>query len=171
MIALSATPLLARFRKNYRGKQQKATERRLRAFEKLGRETIPARIVHVPSLLLAEHAENELRKDFTPSERVEIGKAIEDEIGNRRGQRTDLKSEEQGKLLDGELPVNLPEVTDKETREIAAEKAGFGSEKTYRDAKAVTEHAERPKQAQWRAAAEPGCAPNSAWRSPARWQH
>ncbi len=51
-------------------------ERRLRAFEHLGRDAIPARIVDVASVLLAEHAENEIRKDFTPSERVAIAKAI-----------------------------------------------------------------------------------------------
>ena len=118
-------------------------ERRLRAFEHLGRETIPARIVHVSSLLLAEHAENEIRKDFTPSERVAIAKAIEDEIGNRRGQRTDLKSEDQGELLAAEPVANLPEVeAGKRTRDIAAEKAGFDSTTTYRQAKTVVEHAE-----------------------------
>lgn len=62
-------------------------ERRLRAFELLGRETIPARIVHVPSLLLAEHAENEIRKDFTPSERVAIGLAMEEAIKQTLGER------------------------------------------------------------------------------------
>jgi len=43
-------------------------ERRLRAFELLGRDTIPARIINVPNLTLAEHAENEIRKDFTYSD-------------------------------------------------------------------------------------------------------
>jgi ParB family chromosome partitioning protein len=118
-------------------------ERRLRAFERLGRGTIPARLVDVASVLLAEHAENEIRKDFTPSERVAIAKAIEDEIGNRRGQRTDLKSEDQSDLIEHELPENLPEVeAGKETRQIAAAKAGFGNETTYRQAKTVVEHAE-----------------------------
>lgn len=117
-------------------------ERRLRAFESLGRETIPARIVHVPSMLLAEHAENEIRKDFTPSERVAIAKAIEDEIGNRRGQRTDLKSEEQGGMLGGGLPQNFGEVKRGETAEVAAKKAGFGNPETYRQAKTVIEQAE-----------------------------
>lgn len=117
-------------------------ERRLRAFERLGRDSIPARIVHVPLLLLAEHAENEVRKDFTPSERVAIAKAIEEEIGNRRGQRTDLKADGQGDLLGGGLAENFPEVAGKETRQIVAERAGFGNETTYRQAKTVTERAE-----------------------------
>lgn len=116
-------------------------ERRLRAFEALGRNTIPARFVHVLSLLLAEHAENEIRKDFTPSERVAIGRMIEAEIGNRRGQRTDLKSADQGELLAGEPRHHGDEVTGR-TDDVAALKAGFESRRSYRDAKAVVEHAE-----------------------------
>lgn len=68
-----------------------------------------------------------------------IGKAIEEEIGNRRGQRTDLKPEGQGELLEGEHGVNLPEVQGK-TSEIAAKQAGFGNETTYRQAKAVVQN-------------------------------
>ena len=108
-------------------------ERRYRAFEKLGRETIPARIVHVDSLLQAEHAENEIRKDFTASERVAIAKAVEAEIGSRQGQRTD-KTE----------PVeNFPQVEPgQKTRAAVAKAAGFGNDATYRQAKAVVEKGE-----------------------------
>lgn len=117
-------------------------ERRLRAFEILGLERIAARFIDVAKLA-AEHAENEVRKDFTPSERVAIGKAIEDELGNRRGQRTDLKAVGQGNLLEPELVAHLPEVEQgKRTRDIAAEKAGFDSATTYRQAKAVVAQAE-----------------------------
>ena len=42
----------------------------------------------------------------TPSERVAIARAIEEEIGKRQGQRTDLG-----------LPDNSPEVIGKETRQ------------------------------------------------------
>lgn len=58
----------------------------------------------------------------------------------RQGQRTDLANEGQESLLGG-LSVNLPEVPKGKTTELAAEKAGFGSEKTYRDAKTVVEKA------------------------------
>jgi len=40
-----------------------------------------------------------------------------------------------------ELPGNCPEVKSGETREIAARKAGFGSDRTYLRAKAVAHHA------------------------------
>jgi hypothetical protein len=68
--------------------------------------------------------ENELRKDFTPTERVAIAKAIEEEIS--RGHGGDRKS-------GGNQVVNRP--LEKKSREVAAEKAGFGSEVTYRRAK------------------------------------
>lgn len=88
---------------------------------------------------VAEHAENEIRKDFTVSERVEIGKAVEAELGKRQGQRTDLANENQVGLL--ELPVNCKEVAGKQTAAIAADRAGFDSEATYRRAKTVAHHA------------------------------
>ena len=40
-----------------------------------------------------------------------------------------------------QLPPNLEEVKGKETAQIAAEKSGFGSKNTYRDAKTVAHHA------------------------------
>lgn len=53
-------------------------ERRLRAYrDVLGRETIPARIVDVPSVLLGQIDENVLRKDFTLTEQI----AIVDSLG------------------------------------------------------------------------------------------
>lgn len=102
-------------------------ERRLRACRDiLGWTEIPARVVNVTSILDGEHDENEVRKDFTPSERVAIAEAVREALGERQGRRTDL-----------ELTDNGPEVG--ETRDIAAKKAGFGSGKQYERAKVVTE--------------------------------
>ena len=107
-------------------------ERRLRAVrDVLKQATIAARIVRVSSILAGEYAENEIRKNFTPSERVAIGKAIEAEIGSRQGLRTD-----QG------LVGNCAQVASGvKTREIAAAKAGFDSPRTYERAKKVVEKA------------------------------
>ncbi len=103
----------------------------LAARDRLKWPRIPARIVKVSSILAGEYAENEIRKDFTPSERVAIGKAIEAEIGNRQGQRSDRG-----------LPLNCAEVSPGvETRQIAADKAGFDSKDTYERAKKVVEKA------------------------------
>ncbi|WP_323011192.1 hypothetical protein, partial [Paracoccus sp. (in: a-proteobacteria)] len=80
------------------------------------------------SMVDGEHDENEVRKDFTHSERVAIGRAVEAALAGRRGSN-------QYQTKEG--PVNLPEANGRETREIAAAKSGYGSEKTYRDAKRI----------------------------------
>lgn len=107
-------------------------ERRLLAMRDVLRWTsIPAIVLQASSIVESEYAENEIRKDFTPSERVAIAKALEAEIGNRQGQRTDRQP------LD-----NCPEVTaGTQTRELVASKAGFDSYKTYERAKKVVEKA------------------------------
>ncbi len=114
--------------------------RRLRACEALGWETVPATILDLNGMsdigsVEMELDENECRKDFTTTERVAIAEAIREAIGSRQGTRTDLETQE------GEpVAVNLPEVPQgQEVREAAAKAAGFGSEKTFRDAKKVTE--------------------------------
>ncbi|RLT12012.1 MAG: hypothetical protein DWI22_00185 [Planctomycetota bacterium] len=85
-------------------------ERRLRAHKDiLKKKTILARIVDVTSIIQGEYTENEVRKDFTPSERVAIAKAIERQIGNRRGQRTDKQPVQKlHKLALGKRPVIRP---------------------------------------------------------------
>ena len=101
--------------------------RRIKAFQHLGRETIPARTVDIDSILVGEYAENEVRKDFTQSERVAIAKAIESELGERRGRPSKEKCQ------------NFDELKEKRTDDIAAQKAGFGNKETYRQAKKVVE--------------------------------
>lgn len=108
-------------------------ERRLRAYQLLGRETIPARTVHISSLLKGELTENEFRKDFTPSERVAIGEAIEAELGNRVGNPN---------FRDITIVENFPQLDKGEkTRDIAAKASGFGNGKTYEQAKQVVNEA------------------------------
>ncbi len=119
-------------------------ERRLRAVQDvLRRETISARVVHVRSITAGEYAENEIRKDFTPSERVAIGKALEAEAGDRRGKRTDLQIPEHLPALaptssSRQLVTDLAQVEPGvKTRDIVAKAAGFGSASTYEQAKKV----------------------------------
>lgn len=106
-------------------------ERRLKAFRHLGRDTIPARFVNLESLLKGEYAENEFRKDFTVSERVEIGKALEGELAKRHG--GDRSQQQAGKFS------GLVEAPKGDTRDLAAKAAGFGNGKTYEQAKVVIE--------------------------------
>lgn len=106
-------------------------ERRLRACLSLGWEKIPARTVHLDSILKGELAENEFRKDFTHSERVAIGEAIEAELQGRHGNNQHTKEEVE----------NFPPPAEGKTRDLAAKAAGFGNGKTYEQAKRVTNEA------------------------------
>jgi hypothetical protein len=88
-------------------------------------------VLDVFSIIDAEHDENEARKDFTTEERVAIARAIEAEIGERRGRPG----------ADREIPQHLADLRPgQETRDYAAKKAGFGNRETYRQATAVVEH-------------------------------
>jgi N6-adenosine-specific RNA methylase IME4 len=107
--------------------------RRIEAAKRLGWQEIPARVVDIGAIVLGEQAENIDRKDFNMSERVAIGAAVEAELGNRRGQRTDKQ-----------LVEKIPQVTPgAKTRDVAARKAGFGNGKTYEQAKAVVAASEQ----------------------------
>ncbi len=104
--------------------------RRLQACKNIGLETIPARVFDLGADDLAmalkmERDENDQREDLTPSEKVALGERIEEALGNRRGQRTDL-----------EHTQNFAEVPKGETRDIAAQAVGWNRE-TYRQAKSV----------------------------------
>jgi septal ring factor EnvC (AmiA/AmiB activator) len=89
--------------------------------------SIDATVVDLKSVVQGEYAENELRKDFTPSERLAIAEAVESELGERRG-NGNLKNSSGFK---GAL-----------TRDIAAEKSGLGSFATLNQVKTVVETAE-----------------------------
>jgi hypothetical protein len=98
-------------------------ERRLRACRDILKRTeIDARVVKVSSILAGEYAENEVRKDFTPSERVAIAKAMEEEIPERRGNRAIRPP---GDELDGR------------TDDYVAKRVGFGGRRAYREARKV----------------------------------
>jgi hypothetical protein len=88
-----------------------------------------------PSFALTEHDANEFAKAWTPSEKVAIARAIEEELKakakERQGQRTDLNPDIPNNCSESELG--------QESAHIAAEKAGFGSHMTYRRAKRVVD--------------------------------
>jgi hypothetical protein len=110
--------------------------RRLRACMKSGCDEIEVKIVDIPSIREGEYVENEIRKNFTISERVAIGLAVEEDIGERRGGNhgNQYSSGKAHKKADRQN-----ELSGKETREIASGKARFGSRENYRKAKVVVE--------------------------------
>jgi ParB family chromosome partitioning protein len=106
--------------------------RRLRACrDNLGWSMIEANVVKfekkIEHLLIEQH-ENEEREPLKDSEKVSIGKAIESELGERRGKPTK------------DIPVKCPELKGQETRDIAAESAGFPSTSAYERAKKVVDN-------------------------------
>lgn len=104
-------------------------ERRLRACKLLGQTEIKVRFVNLDSLLKGELAENEFRKDFTYSERVAIGAAIEAELRGRLG----VNQHSEG-------PENFPDPKG-DTRDLVAKATGFGNGKTYEQARKVVQEA------------------------------
>lgn len=119
-----------------------AGERRLLACKKLGWKQIEVRVMTVRD---AEHQlnieinENENRKDFTFSEKLEWARRLE------RIER--VKSEERKKAtLKQYKDTDMHKCVDREvsgiTDEIVAEKSGFGSREKYRKAKFIAENAD-----------------------------
>jgi hypothetical protein len=118
-------------------------ERRLRAVRYvLQWPTIPATVLRVPSTpesrLRAERAENEVRKDFTTSEKVAIARALKEMIGERRGRPS------ADETATTEIRQNFGEFTPapgERTSEVIAETAGFGNDETLRQAERVLDQA------------------------------
>ena len=74
-----------------------------------------------------------LRKDFTQSERVAIGRALEGELQGRVGNPN---------FRAAPIVENFPPLAPEgKTRDLAARAAGFGNGKTYEQAKKVTNEA------------------------------
>ena len=106
-------------------------ERRLRACRDiLGWTEIPVRTVEIRSIVQGEIHENEVRANYTPSERVAIERAVAAEIEKRQGQRSDLQQD-------------FVESDPNRIANESARLAGFGNRETARQARAVVEAAER----------------------------
>ncbi len=109
-----------------------AGERRLRAHQHLNREQALVRVMEISDYehqLRLEISENEHRKEFTFSERIEWGKRLE--------QVEKLKAKD--RMAGGK--ENFPEQESGQVRDIVAEQAGFGSGKQYDKAKFIIENA------------------------------
>ncbi|WP_258297891.1 ParB N-terminal domain-containing protein [Paenibacillus peoriae] len=109
-----------------------AGERRLRAHQFLGRSEVTVRIMEIKDFehqLQLEISENEHRKEFTFSERVEWARRLE-EVER-------LKAKE--RMAGG--TENFPDQPTGQVRDIVADQAGFGSGRQYDKAKFIAENA------------------------------
>lgn len=115
-----------------------AGHRRIEAFRQIGRTEIPVTIIDLENPLTAELDENAVRKDFTPSEMVAIGAAIED----REREKAKARQAEAGHLVGSgqQASGNLPEASKGDTRDLTAAKLGV-SGSTYAHAKIVVKAA------------------------------
>jgi ParB family chromosome partitioning protein len=113
--------------------------RRIEAARSLGWNEIPIHVVDLDAIVLGEFDANEIRKGFTVSEKVAIGRAVEEKLGERRGRPRD--DVEPASLFQEEKPQNFADYSGRETREVAAERSGFGNAKTYEQAKTVVDRA------------------------------
>jgi ParB-like chromosome segregation protein Spo0J len=102
--------------------------RRIAAFKLCGRDLIPARVLDIQSLVQSEYDENDVRKDFTPSEKVAIARVIEKELEGRVG-RPSKEITRLGEQFQKGASVDL-----------AAKRVGFGSGDTLVRAKTVVDH-------------------------------
>ncbi|MMZ56500.1 Chromosome-partitioning protein Spo0J [compost metagenome] len=109
-----------------------AGERRLRAHQFLGRSEVTVRVMEIKDFehqLQLEISENEHRKEFTFSERVEWARRLEE------AER--LKAKE--RMAGG--TENFPDQPTGQVRDIVADQAGFGSGRQYDKAKFIAENA------------------------------
>jgi ParB-like chromosome segregation protein Spo0J len=97
--------------------------RRLAAFRLLKRETIPARVIAMDRIVLGTYAENEMRENFTVSERVAIYKDVLNPHGGGRSVRSD----------------NVQAPNSALDREQAAIHAGLGGHTTAYEAEKIVE--------------------------------
>jgi ParB-like chromosome segregation protein Spo0J len=107
-------------------------ERRLRVHRDIFEASeIEARIVDIEHIAFGEHDANVLRENFKPSERVAIAEKVAAAIRERRGRPLNPNAEN--------VPDLAPLEKGRRTRELVAERAGFGAATTYEEAKRVAD--------------------------------
>lgn len=114
-----------------------AGERRVKACKLLGYQQIEVRVMTVKDFehqLKLEISENESRKEFVLSERVEWARRLEQverlKAKERQGARSDIQE-------------NFPECDKGQVRDKVALQAGFGSGKNYEKAKFIMDSADK----------------------------
>lgn len=124
--------------------------RRLRAYKQMAKNEIEAVVVDnlsdATALLIAERDENICRKDFTPSEAVDVGRSLEELERPKAAERKAAGQKSGGKARHGQLDDKLPPSRDEPpTRDKVGSAIGM-SGTTYQRAKAVVEAAEKEPQ-------------------------
>lgn len=120
-----------------------AGHRRIQACLRLGMSTIPVRRIAVADLLSAERDENQVRKDFTPSEAVAVARAIEDRLKAASHERRSAAAKARwARQKEGEVNVADSATFTRHLSRPAAAVVGMGRAR-YEQAKEVVEAAEQ----------------------------
>lgn len=117
-----------------------AGERRLRALKKLDYKQIEVRIMSVEDYehqLKIEISENEERKEFTYSERMDYAQQLERIEAKKAKDRQTSKLKQHKNTVTDQGPERKGE-----TRDIVGKASGFGSGRTYARAKYIYENAD-----------------------------
>jgi ParB family chromosome partitioning protein len=109
-----------------------AGKRRILAYQRLGRDRIPATFINIDDIVAGEFAENAYRKDFAPSELVAIGEEVE----RRERERAKERQRDAGRT---KASGNFPEAG--QARDKIGARLGI-SGRAYERAKAVVVAAE-----------------------------
>lgn len=123
-----------------------AGHRRIEAAKLIGWNEIPATVLDIADLLSAERDENAERKDFTPSEAVEIGGLIEDQhrakvAAQSHEQRVFAAKSSVAKRTGNAMPIRNPACSPLgAAMNVAAKAVGMGREK-YLQAKTIVQAA------------------------------
>lgn len=115
-------------------------QRRIMAFKQLGLKTIPAYVVAIARPRDAEFDENEIRKDFTVTERVAIADARREEE-ERAARKRMVKGGEKGKPSQGKGVESFHTLSKDRSEARMAKSVGM-SQPTYRKAREVKQAAE-----------------------------
>lgn len=120
-----------------------AGQRRMEACRLLGWDVVPVRVAgrltEAVDLLIAERDENVCRKEMTPSERVLLGRALEELERPKAKER--MRAGAIASNSGGSVRGNGPKY---DTRDVIAPAVGFGSSASYSRAKQLVDAAENP---------------------------
>ena len=114
-------------------------QRRILAFEKLGKTEIHCFKIDLEEIILGEFSANTHRKDFVPSEAVRIKKAIEP-YEKQKAKERQLNANPSGIRLENNPSGNLPQGC--KTRDIVAKRVGIG-ERTLKKAEEIVDAADQ----------------------------
>lgn len=111
--------------------------------ERAARAAIPVRLIDVADLLSAERDENQVRKDFTPSEAVSVARAIEAQLKAASKARRSAASKAWWALKKGEPMICSESLQTILRPQVEAAAAVGMCDQRFRQAKEVVEAAEQ----------------------------